>query len=66
MRKDCIMSPWLFNVYMDRAMKEVKMGMGNMGEISGGGKRVEVSYMQMTSFLRRVRGRPKRNGGIFC
>ena len=27
----CIMSPWLFNVYMDAVMKEVKMGMWRMG-----------------------------------
>ena len=27
-RHGCIMSPCLFNVYMDRVMKEVKMGMG--------------------------------------
>ena len=26
-RQGCIMSPWLFNVYMDAVMKEVKMGM---------------------------------------
>ena len=26
-RQGCIMSPWLFNVYMDAAMKEVKMEM---------------------------------------
>ena len=25
------MSPWLFNVYMDAVMKEVKMGMGRRG-----------------------------------
>ena len=30
-RQGCIMSPWLFNVYMDRVMKEVKMGMGRNG-----------------------------------
>ena len=27
----CIMSPWLFNVYMDGVIKEVKMGMGKRG-----------------------------------
>ena len=27
MRQECIMSPWLFNVYME----EVKMGMGRKG-----------------------------------
>ena len=26
-RQGCIMSPWLFNTYMDAVMKEVKMGM---------------------------------------
>ena len=30
-RQGCIMSPWLFNVYMDAVMKEVKMGMGRRG-----------------------------------
>ena len=30
-RQLCIMSPWLFNVYMDTVMKEVKMGMGKRG-----------------------------------
>ena len=27
-RQGCIMSPWLFNVYMDGVIKEVKTGMG--------------------------------------
>ena len=27
-----IISPWLFNVYRDAVMKEVKMGMGKWGE----------------------------------
>ena len=30
-RQGCIMSPWLFNVYMDGVMKEVKKGMGRSG-----------------------------------
>ena len=30
-RQGCIMSPWLFNVYMDEVLKEVKMGMGRRG-----------------------------------
>ena len=30
-RQGCIMSPWLFNVYMDGVMKEVKVGMGRKG-----------------------------------
>ena len=30
-RKVCIISPWLFNVYMDGVIKEVKMGMGRRG-----------------------------------
>ena len=30
-RQGCIISPWLFNVYMDAAMKEVKMEMGRKG-----------------------------------
>ena len=27
LRQGCVMSPWLFNVYMDAVMKELKMGM---------------------------------------
>ena len=27
-RQGCIMSPWLFNVYMDTLMKELKIGIG--------------------------------------
>ena len=30
-RQCCIMFPWLFNVYMDAAKKEVRMGMARMG-----------------------------------
>ena len=30
-RQGCIMSPCLFNVYMDTVMKELKMGMGRRG-----------------------------------
>ena len=30
-RQGCIMSPWIFNVYTDVVIKEVKMGMGRRG-----------------------------------
>ena len=30
-RQGCIMSPWLFKVYMDGVMKEVKIGMRRRG-----------------------------------
>ena len=30
-RQGCIIPPWLFSVYMDEVMKEVKMGMGGGG-----------------------------------
>ena len=31
MRQECIMSSWLFNVYMDGVIKEVKMDMERRG-----------------------------------
>ena len=31
MRKGCIIFPWLFNVYMDGVMTEVKIEMGRRG-----------------------------------
>ena len=43
MRQGCIMSPWLFNVYMDALMKEVKMGRGENGDCMD-------SCMKMTWF----------------
>ena len=30
-RQGCVMNPWLFNVYTDAMMKEVKMGIGRRG-----------------------------------
>jgi hypothetical protein len=30
-RQGCVMSPWLFNLYMDGVMKELMVGMGNEG-----------------------------------
>ena len=43
-RQGCIMSPWIFNVYMDTVMKEMKMGMGRREEIGD----CLASCMQMT------------------
>ena len=43
-RQRYIMSPWMFNVYMNGGMKEVKMGMGRRGsELPGGWERVEIA-----------------------
>ena len=40
-RQVCIISPWIFNVYTDAVMKELKMRTGEEGsEISRGAKRV--------------------------
>ena len=41
-RQVCVMSPWLFNLYIHSVM-ELEMGMGEGSEISGGGKRVEIA-----------------------
>ena len=47
-RQGCIMSPCIFNVYMDGVMKKVKMRNGKEGsELHGGYERV-ASCMQMT------------------
>ena len=44
--QECIMSPWLFNAYMDAVLKEVKIGMGRGGESED----YLASCMQMTWF----------------
>ena len=43
-RQECIMSPWLFNVYTYGVMKEVKMGWEGGGELHGGWERVEIAW----------------------
>ena len=56
--------PWLFNVYMNAVMKEMKMGMGKMG----------VKFMEegrkwrlyADDFFWRVGRRTKGNDGTFC
>ena len=45
-RQGCIMFPWLFNVYIDAVMKEVKMGIGRREE----SRDCLASCMQMTWF----------------
>ena len=45
------MYPWLFSVYMDAVMKEVKMGMGRRGEILGLGERVEITWPLVCRYL---------------
>ena len=37
-RPGCIMFPWLFNVYKDAVIKEVKIGMGRRGQCKGEGE----------------------------
>ena len=59
-RLGCIMSPWLFNVYMDREMKEVKMGMGWREVRMGESRDCLASCMQRTCFCllsqKKIRG----------
>ena len=43
-RQACIVSPWLFNLYMDAVMKEVKMGMGRRGVRFQDEGRVETTW----------------------
>ena len=44
-KQACIMSPWLFNVYMDEVMKEVKMEMEKEGNgLARGWERVEIAW----------------------
>ena len=35
-----IMSPWLFNIYFNTVMKEVKMGMERRGDYLSSGKKM--------------------------
>ena len=68
-RQGCIISPWLFNVYMDGVMKEVKMGMGRRGVSFLEDRRewrLPGICMQMTWFIWRFGGGPEGDGGTVC
>ena len=61
-RNGCIISPWLFNVYMDVVMKKVKMGIGRR-------KRVEITWplkYRLLGGVWRVGGEPEGDGGKPC
>src|SRR5678816_4156031 len=51
-RQGCVMSPWLFNLYMDGVMKELEVGVAGNGvkmmEMSGG---YPTYYMRMIWFF---------------
>ncbi len=32
LRQECVMSPWLFNIYMDGVIREMKGKVGEVGE----------------------------------
>ena len=44
-KQGCIMSPWLFNEYVDAGMKEVKMEIGRIGmRFLEGERGVEIAW----------------------
>ena len=45
LRREYIMPPWLFNVYMDAVKKEVKMEMGRRGD---SGDFISILYCSST------------------
>ena len=70
MRHGCIMSPWLFNVYMDAVMKDVKIEMeGREVRFQEESRKWRVPgllYSDNLVLCREYEGRPKSNSGTFC
>ena len=51
-RPGCIMLPWLFNVYMDVVMKEMKVGMEGMGmRFLGEGRLPGLLYVRVDDLV---------------
>ena len=49
LRQGCVMSPWLFNVYMDGVVREVNVRVRGKGLelLSANGGRFEINHLQM-------------------
>ncbi len=47
-RQGCLMSPWLFSIYMDGSIREMKVGVRNLGarlNVEGVEESLEVGFI---------------------
>ena len=64
MKQDCIIVPWLLNIYMDAVIREVQIGIGRMKEE---GEYYLVNIIcRCLGFVVRVGTRPEGDGETFC
>ena len=47
--QDCVLSPWLFNAYMDGVVREVNVGL--LGMLSANGGRFEINQLLFCRWL---------------